>query len=160
MQLDAKNPQAAVAILTDGIKSVDSWKARAEALAVARHNLYFAIATIQRSQKNFSAAMDALQLAQQNSRQGDNKVFKAAIAVSQEAFAARQWDAARSVLNTLKDKWGLPRKAYLLNLVQIEIADQKWAVAKTMLDEIVTLNPTDQERTIVAQLRAKLPAGT
>jgi hypothetical protein len=158
MEIDAKNSAAATTLLLDGLKAVEGWKGQPELLADIKREFNFALATVYRSDKSFDNATAALVQAQQYNKENDPKIASAEVAVSQEAFAAKQWDAARNALAALKDTWGVSRKVYLINLVQVEVADQKWADAKKMLDEIATLNPTPAETTTLDKLRAKIPA--
>lgn len=157
IELNAKNPAAAITLLTDGLKVIETWKPVPET-AQSKRDIHFALAAIYRNQKNYDLASAELVQAQQFSKKDDKQVMQTAVAVSQDAFAAGQWAAARANLIALQSVWGMSRKTYLLNLVQIEVAEKKWEDAKKALDEIATLNPTLEEKKLADELRAKIPA--
>jgi hypothetical protein len=160
IELNAKNSPAAIALLQRAVNQVDAWKAQPEAAADIKREFLFALAKIQRDEKNFNAAIATLVQAQQFNNKNDPKLMQTAIAISQDAFAAKQWDAARGALEALRNNWGFSGKVYLLNIAEIDVAQQKWADVKKSLDEVVALKPTPGEQATVDRLRAQLPAGT
>jgi tetratricopeptide (TPR) repeat protein len=160
IELDAKNSAAAVTLLQSAFSEVDTWKATPEASADIKREILFATAKIQRGDKNFNAAIATLVQAQAFNKKNDPKLMQTAIAISQDAFAAKQWDAVRSALAALKDNWGFSGKVYLLNMAEVDVAQEKWADAKKSLDEAAALKPTPGEQATIDRLRAKLPAGT
>jgi hypothetical protein len=155
-ELDAKNPGGAIELLNEGLKKVQSWDSADEA-ALAKRAFHLALAEIHRSEKKYDNALSALISAQQSSRNNDAQILQAAMNLSQNAFAARQWPAARKILMELQNIWRIPRKVFLLNLIEIEIAEQRWGEARKALGEIETLSLTSGEKTAVQQLRAQIP---
>jgi hypothetical protein len=113
------------------------------------------LATVYRADKQYTLAITALIGAQ---KLGDHTAAQDALALSQEAFAAKDWDATRVILLALKNVWGLPEKSYQYNIAQVEIGAQKWDDARKALAAFDAQNPTADEKKAADNLRVKIPA--
>jgi hypothetical protein len=158
IEADAKNWSAASTLLLDGLAVADTWKDEDTKFHYWKQNLNLALSLIFRAEKNYPKAIAALIAAQGSSYFGDNTAGQNALSLMQEAFAAKEWDASRTILLSLSKVWGLPQKTYLYNLAQVEIGAKQWDAARKALDEFDKQAPTAEEAAEAAKLRVLIPA--
>jgi hypothetical protein len=155
LDLDVKDHKAATAVLTEALRVTTEMKGAPAETSQIKRSIYASLATVYRADKQYTLAITALIGAQ---KLGDHAAGQDALALSQEAFAAKDWDATRVILLALKNVWGLPEKSYQYNIAQVEIGAQKWDDARKALAAFDAQNPTADEKKAADNLRVKIPA--
>jgi len=158
LDVDTKNYKAAADRLLAGIEASKEFRlTENEHRAVARQ-IYFSLAAVYVASQQRTNALTALVGAQQNSPANDVSAGQNAITLSQQAYAAKDWPAARNILSALQNVWGLPFVDFLINRAQIEVGAQNWPIAKKALNELADQpNLSAANKKVLAELRAQLP---